>query len=87
MTQQIQRLIARVDGLPLTIAPVSIIGAAAYPTNTGSKPATREAGPRRRATPCVRADWMSGRVPLEIERLVLAEESEIRRDLAAVCLM
>jgi hypothetical protein len=85
MTHKMQRLISRVDGSPSTIAPVSIIGPAPS-ANAGSKTA-RAAGPRRRTTACVRADWMSGRVPAEIERLVLAEETEIRSDLAAAHLM
>jgi hypothetical protein len=88
MTQQMQRLISRVDGLPSTITPVSIIGPSSTENQASLKaPTPRAVRPRRRKNGCPRADWMSGRVPPEIERLALTEATEIRLDLVAAGLM
>jgi hypothetical protein len=83
MTQQMKRMLARVDGLPPMVAPVSIL---APPKETTPQRAARgRAGRRRRRS--ARADWMSGRVAPEIERLVVDDPADIRRDLAAAGLM
>lgn len=87
MTQQMQRLLARVDGLPPTIAPISAIAPLPLEPEARSRP-TASGRPLQRKRSCPRADWMSGRVPPEIERLALEEElTEIRSELAAAGLM
>lgn len=85
MTQQMKRVLARVDGMPPVVAPVSILAPLPPKENTSPRAARRRASRRRRR--CARADWMSGRVAPEIERLVVEDPTDIRRDLAAAGLM
>jgi len=82
-----QQLMSRVDGKPSMVTPASIIGPTAPEGAATSKaPTSRGVRSRRRRSTC-RADWMSGRVPTEIERLALTEATEIGCELAAAGLM
>lgn len=87
MTQQMQRLIARVDGLPPRIPPALLVDALPPKHAPGSQSPTPTRKRPRRRTRCLRADWMSGRVPSEIERRALTELTDIGLDLAAEGLM
>lgn len=81
MTKQMQRLLARVDGITPTVPPTSLT-ASVRPTSRPSRT------PTRRRARCVRADWMTAHLPPEIEQFVVAAEvTDIRRDLAEAGLM
>jgi hypothetical protein len=70
-----------------TITPVSILpskGAAKVTAPAKKNGASRLRG-RRGARE--RADWMSGRAPREIERLMLSETTEMHLELAAAGLL
>lgn len=87
MTHRIQQLTSRVGGVIPTITPVSMLPSedVAKVPASAKKNGTSRSSRRRGASE--RADWMSGRVPREIERLVLSDTTEMHLDLAAAGLL
>jgi hypothetical protein len=87
MTNQMQRLISRVDGMRPEVPPVSILEPS-EPKTRSTAPALTSGGRRRRQREArAKAGVLSGRAPRAIELLALAEASDMHGELLAAGLL
>jgi len=86
MTNQIQHLMSRVDGVSPGLAPVSILEP---PTTQSAREARRHSAQarRRHREARNRAGVLSGRVPRAIEALAFSEAGDMHTDLFAAGLL
>jgi hypothetical protein len=92
MTNQMKRVLTRVDGITAPIGPIHIFGPDSTPANTTNQSATRSAREaRRRAERRARAHAgvRRGHLPRALEALLVSEPSDllIHQDLAAAGLL
>jgi hypothetical protein len=83
MTDQMQRLLSRVDGVSSPVAPVALIGepATSEPSSAGRR--AREAHRRAIRKTRERAGVLTGRVPRALEALIASDPSDLHDELLA----
>jgi len=83
MTNQMQRILSRVDGVSAPIAPVAVVGAPAPDAKPSASRRARET--RRRAVRITRerAGVLTGRVPRAIEALIASDPSDLHDEMLA----
>jgi len=86
MSNQMQRLMSRVDGVQAPIGPVVLLGPATH-TKPSSSRRTREAHRRAIRVTRERAGVLSGRVPRAVEAVVASEISDVHDELLAAGLL
>jgi hypothetical protein len=87
MTNQMQRLLSRVDGVQAPIEPVPLVRAPSVPASPSASRRAREA--HRQALRMTRetAVVLCGRVPRAVEALMSSETSDVHDDLLAAGLL
>jgi hypothetical protein len=83
MTDQMQRLLSRVDGVSAPIAPAALVGASAPDAKPGAGRRARETHRRAIRITRERAGVLSGRVPRAIEALIASDPSDLHDELLA----
>lgn len=83
MTNQMQRLLSRVDGVSSPVAPVTLIGASATDAKPSAGRRARETHRRAIRITRERAGVLSGRVPRAIEALIASDPSDLHDELLA----
>lgn len=83
MTDQMQRLLSRVDGVSAPLAPAAPIGAPATDAKPSASRRAREAHQRAIRMTRETAVVLSGRVPRAIEALVASEISDVHDEMLA----
>ena len=92
MTNQMKRVLTRVDGITAPVGPIHIFGPDSTPTGTTNPRATRRAREARRSTERrarAHAGVCRGHLPRALEALLLSEPSDplIHQDMAAAGLL
>lgn len=83
MTNQMQRLLSRVDGVNAPIAPVTLIGAPATSTTSSASRRARETHRRAIRMTRERAAVLTGRVPRALEALIASDPSDLHDEMLA----
>jgi hypothetical protein len=83
MTDQMQRLLSRVDGVSAPLAPAALIGAPATDAKPSAGRRARETHRRAIRITRERAGVLSGRVPRAIEALIASDPSDLHDELLA----
>jgi hypothetical protein len=83
MTNQMQRLLSRVDGVSSPIAPVVRIEESATSASSSAGRRAREAHRRAIRKTRERAGVLSGRVPRALEALIASDPSDLHDELLA----